>query len=124
MFDRGDTNKDGFLSPDEIRRMATAQASPAAGRDEERGDGRREGRGEGRGRGGFMRQDPVVAALDTNHDGVISADEIANASASLRMLDTNHDGQITEDEVRPAGGGRGGRGPRGGGNPDGTPQRQ
>ena len=40
------------------------------------------------------------AIFDTNHDGVISADEIANASAVLRKLDTNGDGKLTVDELR------------------------
>lgn len=44
---------------------------------------------------------PMVAALDTNGDGIISADEIANASASLLTLDKNGDGQLTRDELMP-----------------------
>jgi hypothetical protein len=44
---------------------------------------------------------PLVAALDTNHDGVIDADEIANAPAALRKLDKNGDGKLTMDELRP-----------------------
>jgi len=44
---------------------------------------------------------PIIKALDTNGDGVISADEIANASAALKTLDTNGDGQLTQDEIRP-----------------------
>ena len=35
---------------------------------------------------------PVILALDTNHDGVIDADEIANAVAALKTLDKNKDG--------------------------------
>jgi Ca2+-binding EF-hand superfamily protein len=55
-----------------------------------------------------MRFDPILAALDANHDGTISAAEIANAPAALKALDKNGDGQLTEDEVRPAfGRGRG-----------------
>jgi len=46
---------------------------------------------------------PVIAALDTNADGTISADEIANASQSLLTLDANGDGQLTADELRPDG---------------------
>jgi hypothetical protein len=46
---------------------------------------------------------PLFDALDTNHDGVISADEIANASASLKTLDKNGDGQLTPDEYHPHG---------------------
>lgn len=44
---------------------------------------------------------PLMHALDTNHDGIIDASEIANASTSLKMLDKNGDGQLTPDEVRP-----------------------
>jgi hypothetical protein len=40
-------------------------------------------------------------ALDTNHDGQLSADEIANASASLLTLDKNGDGILTHDELCP-----------------------
>src|SRR5450432_4861013 len=43
----------------------------------------------------------VIAALDANHDGVIDADEIANASAALKSLDKNGDGKLTPDELRP-----------------------
>ncbi len=46
---------------------------------------------------------PLFDALDTNHDGVLSADEIANAPAALKALDKNGDGQITRDELRPPG---------------------
>ena len=69
---------------------------------------------------------PLMAVLDANHDGVINADEIANASASLKALDKNNDGQLTQEELRPPvrdgmGGGpdgppNGPNGPRGGGN--------
>lgn len=45
---------------------------------------------------------PVFAALDANHDGALSPEEIANASAALKTLDKNNDGQLTEDEMRPA----------------------
>jgi len=42
-----------------------------------------------------------MATLDTNHDGVLSAEEIANAAASLLKLDKNGDGKLTQDEMRP-----------------------
>src|SRR5271165_7337743 len=57
----------------------------------------REGRG-----GGMPRPSVLWAALDTNHDGTLSAAEIASAPASLRALDKNHDGRLTLDELRPA----------------------
>ena len=44
---------------------------------------------------------PIIAALDLNHDGVLSKDEIAKASESLKTLDKNGDGQLTPDEIRP-----------------------
>lgn len=74
---------------------------------------------------------PIIAALDANHDGVIDAQEIANASAALKTLDKNGDGKLTMDEIRPQrpegqGQGQGfqrqGRGPQGGG-PQGGGQR-
>jgi hypothetical protein len=58
---------------------------------------------------------PIIAALDTNGDGIISADEIANASASLLKLDKNGDGQLTMDELRPP------RPPQDGNGQDGPP---
>ncbi len=45
---------------------------------------------------------PVVAALDTNGDGVIDEKEIASAPAALQKLDKNGDGKLAEDELRPA----------------------
>jgi EF hand len=44
---------------------------------------------------------PLVMALDTNHDGIIDSNEIANAPAELLTLDKNHDGRLTPDEYLP-----------------------
>ena len=44
---------------------------------------------------------PLMEVLDANHDGVIDAAEIANASAALKTLDKNGDGKLTPDELRP-----------------------
>lgn len=44
---------------------------------------------------------PALEALDRNHDGQLSADEIEEASQSLLTLDRNHDGQLTPDEYLP-----------------------
>ena len=46
----------------------------------------------------YFRTMPVVAALDADHNGVISAAEIANAPAVLRSLDANHDGKLSAEE--------------------------
>ncbi len=68
---------------------------------------------------GPPRQSPIIAAVDTDHDGTVSAGELSGAARALATLDKNHDGQLTEDEIRPQfGGGRGGgerRGPEDGG---------
>ncbi len=60
------------------------------------------------GRSGFMRMFPVMAALDKDENGEISADEIKGAVAALRKLDKNKDGKLTEEELRPSFSGRGG----------------
>jgi hypothetical protein len=46
----------------------------------------------------YFRAMPVAAALDADHDQVVSASEIANAAAVLRSLDSNHDGKLTAEE--------------------------
>ena len=52
-------------------------------------------------RGQFMSYHPVLAALDSNRDGKISAGEIDHAAAALKKLDHNHDGYLTADELVP-----------------------
>ena len=42
----------------------------------------------------------VVATLDANHDGIIDAVEIANASQALKSLDKDADGRLTREELR------------------------
>lgn len=68
-----------------------------------------------------MMAPPLMAALDTNHDGVIDEDEIKNAAESLRKLDKNGDGKLTMNELRPQRpGGTGADGPPNDGNRPGT----
>jgi hypothetical protein len=77
-------------------------------------------RGPGMGQGQRPQLPAVVRALDANHDGVIDATEIENASAALKTLDKDSDGKLTMPEAMgprpPMGAGRPGgqgRGPRG-----------
>ena len=109
-------------------------AEPADGQDSRGPDRRRGGwgrqqgegdawgqRGEPRGRRGRQGRGqrppgphPLMAALDADKDGEISAAEIANAAAALKTLDKNGDGKLAGDEVQPDFRGRGDRAGRGG----------
>jgi hypothetical protein len=82
----------------------------------QRPPGRDGGQGGPGGPGGQRPMNPIVEALDLNKDGIIDADEIAKASASLLKLDKNGDGKLTPEEYRPAmrPGGSGGPGGQGG----------
>jgi len=54
-----------------------------------------------RARSEYMRENPVLAALDADHNGVISAREIENSAAALKTLDRNGDGSLTAEELLP-----------------------
>jgi hypothetical protein len=57
---------------------------------------------------------PLLQPLDTDDDGIISADEIKSAPDSLKKLDKNGDGQISREEWQPQPPSRGdGERPRG-----------
>ena len=45
---------------------------------------------------------PVILAIDTDHDGKFSVQEIAAASVGLISLDADHDGQLTSLEYFPS----------------------
>lgn len=49
----------------------------------------------------FMSYHPVLAVLDADHNGTISASEINEATAALKKLDRNHDGYLSAVEVVP-----------------------
>jgi Ca2+-binding EF-hand superfamily protein len=57
-----------------------------------------------------MQSMPVLAALDADGDGTISAQEIDNASARLRSLDKDGDGSLSVRELMPQGRGMGAAG--------------
>ena len=95
LFDRGDINKDGVLTVQEIRKLA--QAEQASRPKEQEGDPATRQRMEKV----IMRVVPVLAALDTDHNGEISEAEMQNAPAALKTLDKNGDGKLTDAEVTP-----------------------
>lgn len=123
MLERLDDDGDKALTKEQFLRAITIFAQggrpepgrPEPGRPEARPEGRPEGarpdapRPEGRpdaprfAPGGGH---PLMALLDVDHDGKISASEIADAPKLLATLDKNKDGEITPDELRPAGVGR------------------
>jgi Ca2+-binding EF-hand superfamily protein len=54
------------------------------------------------GPGGAPAPRPALLAIDTNHDGKLSVEEIAAASVGLITLDKDHDGQLTSLEYLPS----------------------
>ena len=77
-FDRIDANKDGLLSPDELRAARCA------------------------GHQGHSGPQGHAARLDTNNDGAISRDEAKGAprlAANFDTVDANKDGVLTRDEM-------------------------
>ena len=86
-----DKNGDGKLTIDELR---PPRPDKAEGDRPNRHAGGKEGKG-------GKHVPPLVAAVDSNSDGVIDSNEIANAPESLKKLDKDGNGKLTVDEVRP-----------------------
>jgi Ca2+-binding EF-hand superfamily protein len=86
LFDRTDVNHDGKLTPDEIRDSAKTQSGPS---------GRAQRSGEA------TRIDPLLNTIDTDHDGILSAAEIAAAPTALKAIDKDGDGELSSTELRP-----------------------
>lgn len=96
-----DTDRDGVLSKDEIR-----NASKALGRLDHDGDGEvtaEEARPPVPPRDERPPPPPVIAALDADRDGTVSAGEMENAPDSLKRLDKNGDGELSPEELHPHG---------------------
>jgi Ca2+-binding EF-hand superfamily protein len=53
------------------------------------------------GPGGYFKVNPVAGALDADRDLAISAGEMAAAPAVLRRFDSNHDGVLSREEIQP-----------------------
>ena len=112
-----DKNKDGIISREELFSENGSQTRKGPGGDDSRrggdmGSSNPEGGGMNQGGSGQNRPEgmndqkrppapPLIAALDKNNDGSLSANEILNASASLLSLDKDKNGQIDDYELRP-----------------------
>lgn len=93
-----------FITPTILAALLAGSSSLgfAQGQDQrDPGGPRGEHGGPGGPDGGHRPPPPIIEALDLDHDGVISAAEIAKAAESLKKLDKNGDGQLTHDELRP-----------------------
>ncbi|HEX4132343.1 MAG TPA: hypothetical protein VHZ24_20090 [Pirellulales bacterium] len=96
MVEHFDADGDKALSLDEFKKglaMMRSGGAAGAGQAQRAPEGRPGAGAGGMGGGGLF------GALDTNHDGKLSGDEIAAASESLKKLDKDGDGTITGQEA-------------------------
>jgi Ca2+-binding EF-hand superfamily protein len=101
-----DADGDGQLTPEDLR---SARPQDRLRQDSKRQRGPQQGAKGPRGMGpqggprGHMPPppSPIVRALDVDRNGVISAEELANAATALAGLDKNGDGALDRIELRP-----------------------
>jgi hypothetical protein len=110
-----DTDRDGMISAVEIDEASAALAELDRNQDgqitrEELRPPRPEGRDDNEGgrppgppRGHRPPPPPVIAALDTDRDGTLSAEELEEAPDSLLELDMDGDGELSPQELHPHG---------------------
>ena len=115
LLTRADGDGDGAASEAEILALLTAEAEPPPEPEAAESEVRAEGSTEAAAPQESSRlRNPLMAALDPDGDGTVSASEIGSAAQSLRSLDTNGDGRLGMDELRfPADGEPEGESPRG-----------
>ena len=94
LLQRAERDADGRISAVDLRRLAETEGARQNGIDPDPGF-------VGRSRIWFMRVHPVLAALDGDESGDVSAVEISTAAAALRALDWNHDGELSAEELLP-----------------------
>ena len=101
----GPPREGGARQPDRPPGARPEGARPQGRRDPAAPEGGPQQRGPrpegGPDQGGRRFVPPIIAVIDANGDGEISADEMANAAAALKKLDKNGDGKVTMEELRP-----------------------
>ncbi len=85
-----DKNNDGEITLEEFHRPSPNGKRPP--KDEQKPNNPENGR---------PPVPPVIAALDTDRDGFISAGEMEDATESLKKLDKNKDGSLSPEELFP-----------------------
>ena len=96
---RADADGDGAASETEVLALLTAEAEPPP--EPEADDEETEPVEAGGDAEPARPRIPLMAALDADGDGTVSAAEIASAPQSLRALDTDGDGRLAQEELRP-----------------------
>ena len=89
LLTRADADGDGNAAEAEILALMTAEAEGPPDRE---GEAAQEAEPAA----------PLMAALDADRDGTVSAVEIVSAPRALRALDADGDGRLTAAELRPA----------------------
>jgi len=109
MFARMDSNHDGMLSKDEMEAGHAMMHHEHEDNDDHEKDEHRKGEHEEHeheehehGESRPMHHE-MMAMMDANHDGMISAAEHADGmKAMFDQADTNHDGMLSRDEMKAA----------------------
>ena len=98
---RADADGDGAASEAEILALLTAEAEPPPEPEPAESEVRAEVTEAAEPQESPRPRNPLMAALDPDGDGTVSAPEIASAARSLRSLDTDGDDRLGMDELRP-----------------------
>ncbi len=95
MLERLDDDKDGAVTKEQFVRamMASAGGQP--------GERPPQPPPPGPGRPPFFPGGPLMATLDADRDGELSADEIGDAPKALKQLDKDGDGKLSRQELMP-----------------------
>lgn len=100
-WERIDRNSDGFVTPEELVQAFQVLAGAAKPNAKPEDPQRKPDSPAPAARPGGLNFPPLLAALDVNRDGELSAEEISGAAKALATLDKNGDGKLTREELFP-----------------------